>query len=99
MVSGLPVVLPRSGGMCDYAADDNAWLCKPTATAMAATVMQAMAQPDARRRRAVRAQALANALDWSRVIDRYFGAYDQIVAQSASTRPITAPRSRRLQTV
>ena len=92
MASGLPVVLPRSGGVLEYARDDNAWLAEPAPEAMAHAVLSALSQPEERARRAARARQVARELDWVRVTDRYFDLYDRIVAHSEATRPVTQPR-------
>ncbi|MGE3177812.1 MAG: glycosyltransferase, partial [Vicinamibacterales bacterium] len=97
MASGLPVVLPRAGGVLEYADDDNAWLYAPSAAGLCATVMTAVADIDQRQARAARARATAARFDWTAVTDRYFDLYDAIIEASAPTRPVTrASRHRRL---
>jgi alpha-1,6-mannosyltransferase len=88
MASGLPVVLPRAGGVLEYADDINAWLYAPTVAGLCATVMRAMNDPAARAERAARAKATAAALDWRSITDHYFRIYDRIIATSQATRPV-----------
>lgn len=89
MASGLPVVLPRAGGVLTYATDDNAWLAEPTVDGFVSTVKRALLHDAQRYWRRARARDTAAACDWSRVTERYFRLYDRIVAHSAATRPIT----------
>lgn len=89
MASGLPVVLPRAGGVLDYANETNSWLYAPSAAGLSATVQQAMNDSQARAARASLATATAAALDWAAVTDRYFDIYDRIIATSDPMRPVT----------
>lgn len=79
MASGVPVVLPRAGGVLTYANDGNAWLSEPGAAAFGETLRDAIAQPDATRRAA--ATATAQAYDWAQVAPGVFGWYDTLRAR------------------
>lgn len=95
MASGLPVVLPRAGGLLDYADQTNAWLYAPSVAGLRATVQEAIAAPDVRMEKAHRARATAAALDWPAVTDRYFEMYDRIIEASEPMRPVTPAGLRR----
>lgn len=75
MASGVPVVVPASGGVLEYAHDGNAWLAEPDAASFAAAVRDAQ-RGDPARVRAARATALA--FDWCHVAERYFTLYDEL---------------------
>jgi glycosyltransferase involved in cell wall biosynthesis len=80
MVSGVPTLAPRSGGVLSYATDDNAWLVEPTGRDFADAVEAIVADPDEARRRT--ANAVATALENTREksTDNLFAAYDRMWA-------------------
>jgi glycosyltransferase involved in cell wall biosynthesis len=90
MASGLPVVVPNSGGVLSYASAGNCWLAPPTGAAFASTVRELFADDRARRDRVERALATAEQFSWPFVTARYFGLYDRIFANSK--RPWTRSR-------
>lgn len=75
MASGVPVVLPRAGGVLTYANDQNAWLADPGPAALAAAVLAAAGGDLARRAAAVETAA---AYDWKRVAPLIFRMYDEL---------------------
>jgi alpha-1,6-mannosyltransferase len=75
MASGVPVVVPDSGGILEYASRANAWLAEPTARAFADAV-RAARLGDGQRIRA--AAETVERFGWARAIRRYFDAYDDI---------------------
>lgn len=79
MASGVPVVLPRAGGVLSYASDRNSWLAPPDPDAFAASVGDAVERPDATRLAAARATAGAHA--WEQVAGQYFDLYDRLAAR------------------
>ena len=89
MAAGLPVVLPRAGGVLEYATDANAWLAAPRPAAMAATIVGAMTRTEERLRRARQAHITAAGHDWRHVTTEYFQIYDRIIETSAPSRPVT----------
>lgn len=91
MASGLPVILPRAGGVLEYATESNAWLYTPSAKDLRSVVTRALVDVAARHDRAARARLTAESLDWPAVTDRYFDIYDAIIEASAPTRPVTRP--------
>ncbi len=95
MASGLAVVLPRAGGLLDYADDTNAWLYAPSVTDLLSIVKEAITTPDAREAKVRRARATAAALDWAAITDRYFEIYDRLIEASAPNRPVTPMGLRR----
>jgi alpha-1,6-mannosyltransferase len=83
MASGCPVVLPDSGGVRTYADDTNAWIAPATAAAFAQAVRAMRADPDtaAIRRRHARETALR--YDTSRMVERLFAIYTELVRNGA----------------
>jgi alpha-1,6-mannosyltransferase len=76
MASGVPVVLPRAGGVLTYATPANAWLGEPTAAGLAQAALEALAYPDPARLRL--AAETARQYDWSSVAPAIFAAYDAL---------------------
>lgn len=87
MASGLPVVLPRAGGVLSYATDANSWLSAPTPEALAQTVTDLLARPVLRERRRETALRDVQALAWPAAVATYFRHYDDI----DESRRVTAP--------
>lgn len=81
MASGLPVVLPRSGGVLSYASDDNAWLTDASAHGLAGGVRDLLARPMMAQRRRAAALAAVPTWAWPAAIDTYFAHYDAIDAE------------------
>jgi alpha-1,6-mannosyltransferase len=79
MASGIPVVLPRAGGVREYADEGNAWLAEPTAADFADAV-RAAARGGAER--IAGARTTARGLAWSRVAARYFAFYDELAGET-----------------
>ncbi len=77
MASGVPVVLPRAGGVLEYANDSNAWLARPTAPAFAQAIRAAVSDGDGPRLRA--AAETARRFSWDAVTAKYFALYDELV--------------------
>ena len=95
MASGVPVVVPRAGGVLTYANDGNAWLSDPHPSAFGNVILNVLSCPDAPRR----AEALATArrYDWGEVAPRIFKCYDELRARGCrddaarwEARPATA---------
>ncbi len=80
MASGLPVVLPRAGGVLTYANDANAWLGSASAEGLADMVRECIARPVLARQRCVVGIATAQHLAWPHAIATYFDHYDAIDA-------------------
>jgi alpha-1,6-mannosyltransferase len=78
MASGLPLVVPRSGGVLSYANDTNAWLPMPNGEDFARSVQSVFADPEGRAKRVVAARKTALKHDWPKVASKYFRMYDQI---------------------
>lgn len=74
LVSGVPVVLPRSGGVLAYATDETAWLVRPGPLGLASGLLECLSRPDEAARRSANAVAMAPAWSWSGVATRYFAA-------------------------
>ena len=93
MASGVPVVVPRAGGVLTYANDGNAWLAEPDAASLAAAVLTAVASPDPAR--LARASVTAAAYDWSIVGPRIFETYDALRARALGADRDRWPAPRR----
>jgi alpha-1,6-mannosyltransferase len=81
MASGVPVVVPNSGGVLEYANDRNAWLAEPTGDAFATAIHRAL-NDGAGRLTAAREPAARFSL--RRAAQNYFALYDEL-----SCRPVT----------
>lgn len=94
MASGVPLVVPNTGGVLSYATSANAWLATPSPEAFAEAVQAAVERPDARRVRRARTTALE--YHWPAVADRWFALYDELAARYACARKpracVSAPR-------
>lgn len=88
MATGVPVVVPRAGGVLSYAHAGNAWLAAPTADGFADAIAEAIAgRHDGR---LARARETARAYAWPVVARRYLEALDHAHLRRLS-RPVTAP--------
>jgi alpha-1,6-mannosyltransferase len=81
MASGLPVVVPRMGGVLSYATDDNSWLAAPTSEAFAAAVRSVFADENERKRRIENALWTARKFSWPNVTARFFDMYDDLYSR------------------
>lgn len=93
MASGLPVIVPSSGGVLSYANAANCWLAEPTAAGFATAIREAFEDDPARQRRVERALETANEFSWSNVTARFFELYDRIcsvgnIASWADSTPV-----------
>jgi alpha-1,6-mannosyltransferase len=75
MASGVPVVVPDSGGVLEYASRANAWLAEPNGPAFAEAVRAARLGD--RQRIRVAAETVER-FRWRLATRRYFDAYDDI---------------------
>lgn len=82
MASGVPVVLPRAGGVLSYATDANAWLGEPTVPGLAHAVLTALASPDPSR--VHRAAQTAREYDWEQITARIFQTYARLHARAVN---------------
>jgi len=78
MASGLPVVVPRAGGVLSYADDGNAWPVQPAGEDFAAGVRAVFVDEAARSAKVELAIRTAAKLDWSHVAASCFDLYDGI---------------------
>ena len=81
MASGVPVVVPDSGGVLEYANQSNAWVTPANPGAFAASVREACG---ADRRRVSVALETAHWFRWNRATARYFALYDDIASRGSS---------------
>lgn len=78
MASGLPVVLPRAGGVLSYATDANTWLTPPDAEGLAGGVRDLLARPMLTQQRRAVALEDVKRLAWPAAVATYFDHYDTI---------------------
>jgi len=78
MACGVPVVVPRAGGVLSYATPDNAWLCEPTADEFAKGVKAVFADALERERKVSAARLTAGNFDWQIIAARYFQLIDTL---------------------
>lgn len=81
LLSGVPVVLPRSGGVLSYASDANAWLVRPDAPGLAGGLVACLGRRHEATRRAVNGVAMASRWSWADAATRYFDALATIDRQ------------------
>ena len=81
MASGLPVVVPRQGGVLSYANDENSWLAAPSGEAFASAVRAVFADDGARAAKIESALRTASAFSWPRVTARLFEVYDDLYSR------------------
>jgi len=92
MAAGIPVVAPNSGGVLTYANDDNAWLCEPSAEALAQAVRSVFDDAAETYRRICRARLTAVEHDWLVVAKRFFAILDTLHEQGwAADGLVAAP--------
>jgi len=75
MASGVPVVVPASGGVLEYANPLNAWLAAPAVGPFTRGVRAAAAADP---HRLAAARATAHRFRWSRITRRFFATYDEL---------------------
>jgi alpha-1,6-mannosyltransferase len=75
MAAGVPVVVPASGGVLEYANPLNAWLAAPAVGPFTRAVRAAAAADP---RRLAAARATAQRFRWSRITRRFFATYDEL---------------------
>jgi alpha-1,6-mannosyltransferase len=78
MASGVPVVVPRAGGVLSYASDVNAWLADPSPEGLGNVLVEVVTNRDDACARAACASETARAYDRSLMTRRIFRAYDEI---------------------
>ena len=78
MASGLPVVVPNSGGVLSYANLSNAWIAPPTGDAFAKAVGEIFAAENARESKIEQGLQTAAEFDWTHVTGRFFALYDKL---------------------
>ena len=91
MASGIPVVVPDTGGVRTYADARHAWLAPPQASSFAAAIRSALVGDPGR---IIAARATAQRFRWEEATRRYFDLYDLIhsrIFQPARTSGITDP--------
>jgi len=78
MASGIPVLVPNSGGLLSYSTDENAWLVEPTAEQFAAGVRDILSDEKRRDDKTARAYETSKNYSWEKSTDRLFSTYDKL---------------------
>ena len=78
MASGIPVLVPNSGGLLSYSTDENAWLVEPTAEQFAAGVRDILSDEKRRDDKTARAYETSKNYSWEKSTDRLFSTYDRL---------------------
>src|SRR5271166_715883 len=78
MACGIPVLVPRSGGVLSYAREDNAWLYEPTPEGLASAVRSVFADPDQRSAKIAQARQTAEEHEWSAIARQFFDLLDTL---------------------
>lgn len=78
MASGLPVVVPDSGGVLSYASHANAWIAKPTGEGFSAAVCALFQNDDEREKRVRAGLSTAGRYTWESSTDSLFALYDRM---------------------
>ena len=76
MASGLPVVVPDTGGVLSYANSANAWTVAPDASSFARAVQDVVSNPSSRDRKVDRALDTAAAFSWEQVAAQFLDLYE-----------------------
>lgn len=95
MAAGLPLVVPRSGGVLSYADDTNSWLADANAEAFAAAVSAIFSDASARKDKLARARWTAQQYRWPDVAARFFSLYDELHADFQTSGFATRPEPER----
>jgi alpha-1,6-mannosyltransferase len=88
MASGIPLVVPDSGGVTTYATDEVAWPAPPTGESFARRVREVFEDSHVRQRKITRALNVAKTYSWDAVSGRFFATYKQLIRLSTAV-PLT----------
>jgi glycosyltransferase involved in cell wall biosynthesis len=92
MASGVPVVVPRAGGVLSYATDDNAWLAEPGGRGLADAVTAAAQSPQPQRLH--RAAETAAQHHWPAVAHEHFQLLEHVLCEHRAAQATAAARRR-----
>ncbi len=90
MASGLPLVAPDSGGVTEYANDENSYLASPTAEAFAQVIVQASKANACTARKTQAARKAAETLAWPKVTESFLHLYEELYRVANGREPIEA---------
>ncbi len=90
MASGVPVVVPDSGGLLSYASDENAWVTPPAAESYAAAIVEIVSQPDLRSQKISRAFEAVEANVQSNAAERMLETYHELFDDFNSRKELFA---------
>jgi glycosyltransferase involved in cell wall biosynthesis len=93
MASGLPVIVPNSGGVCSYANLENAWIAEPDSASVSSAVESLLDQPSEAARRMRNALQKAARFSWPSVAASFLDLYAVLHQASAATgnAPVVLP--------
>src|SRR5690606_17141489 len=90
MASGVPVVVPDSGGLLSYASAENAWVTPPTAESYAAAIDEIVSEPDLRTQKISRAFEAVEANVQSNAAERMLETYHELFEDFQSRKELFA---------
>jgi hypothetical protein len=80
MASGLPLVVPNSGGVISYANLENAWTVPATVEHFAAAVSEITSNPARAFEKTQKALASAKAYGWEEIASSFLDLYESLFA-------------------
>src|SRR5690606_15753076 len=90
MASGVPVVVPDSGGLLSYASDENAWVTEPSAASYAAAIREAVSDGELRSKKISRAFEAVEANVQSNAAERMLETYHELFEDFQSRKELFA---------
>ena len=91
MASGLPLLVPNTGGVTSYANAENAWTVNPDVDSLANAVEEVVANPETATRKAARALITAERHRWDQVAASYLELYKEFHQRRPGSDLSTAP--------
>lgn len=91
MASGLPVVVPNSGGVLAYANDQNAWIAHPSVESFAQTIESVACDPELREEKTRRALQTAERYRWENVAREFLDLYAEFCRLWQGQQPSLYP--------
>lgn len=91
MASGLPVIVPDSGGVLAYANEQNSWLAQPTVGAFADAIRRSVNNPQERVAKTRNALRTAERYLWENVAREYLDLYAEFDRRWRGKDPELAP--------
>lgn len=88
MASGVPALVPNSGGVLSFANYENAWVTQPTADKYANAVREIVANDQLREQKIYKALETARDNTQEKAVSNLFDTYDQLYADFTTRREL-----------